>query len=172
MAAVGASVLPRVPPALVEQGIGLRAEESEDGPFLTRLYLQNRWEELAPTGWPDARKAAFLTQQSGWQHDHYRRHYVGAAWGIVTKDGEPIGRLYLHAMPGELRIVDILLLPAHRGRGIGGALIEAVFASARVRGDAVTIHVEVFNPARRLYERLGFVEAGGGDIYRKMEWRS
>jgi ribosomal protein S18 acetylase RimI-like enzyme len=74
-------------------------------------------------------------------------------------------------MPGDLRIVDIALLPEFRAQGLGSGLIEAVFAAARVTGSKVSIHVENFNPARRLYERLGFIEVGEHGVYRRMEWQ-
>jgi ribosomal protein S18 acetylase RimI-like enzyme len=35
----------------------------------------------------------------------------------------------------------------------------------------VTIHVEVFNPALRLYERLGFKKVAENGPYHLMEWR-
>lgn len=43
--------------------------------------------------------------------------------------------------------------PGSRGQGIGGQIIEA--ALSRCPGD-VKLHVEYDNPAKRLYERLGF----------------
>ena len=163
--------LPPVPLRLAERGIGLRPATEGDGPFLGFLYASTRWEELAPSGWPTAEKTAFLLQQYRLQDAHYTRYYPGAGRGIITAEGEPVGRLWLCAMPGELRIVDVSLLPSHRSRGIGTALLEAVFDLAREVGSAVTIHVEAFNPARHLYDRLGFVEVGGDEVYRKMEWR-
>jgi predicted GNAT family acetyltransferase len=70
----------------------------------------------------------------------------------------------------EIRIVDIALMPAHRSGGIGTMLLRRVFAEGDAAGKPVSIHVEVFNPARRLYERLGFVEKGAhGDVYLLME---
>ena len=43
-----------------------------------------------------------------------------------------------------------------RGRGIGTRILNEIVAEARASGSAVRIYVEKFNPARRLYERLGF----------------
>lgn len=43
--------------------------------------------------------------------------------------------------------------PATRGQGLGGRIVEE--AIARCDGD-VKLHVEHDNPARRLYERIGF----------------
>jgi len=170
MAESSLSVLPPVPPMLAERGYALRPEVASDEEFLIRLYRSTRWEELAPTGWSDTQKRAFLDSQFSLQDTHYRRYYAEAARGVVTAQGAAAGRLYLLQTGVELRIVDISLLSDYRGMGIGTALIGAVFALAHQAGTKVSIHVEVVNPARRLYERLGFQEAGGDGVYRLMEW--
>jgi ribosomal protein S18 acetylase RimI-like enzyme len=65
----------------------------------------------------------------------------------------------------DIRIVDISLLPEFRGQGVGTALLGAVTQEAAKEHRSVSIHVEKFNPAQRLYRRLGFVEAGGSGRY-------
>lgn len=165
------SVLPPMPAALAARGLALRPETAQDADFLRGLYASVRWEEMAAVDWPDADKVAFLSQQFDFQTHHYRKYYPGAAWGVVVDGGEPAGRLYLHQSTEDLRIIDISLLPSHRGRGIGGALIQAVFELGRKAGTGVSIHVEVFNhAARRLYDRLGFVEGGNHGVYTRMDW--
>lgn len=168
-----AAVLPPAPPSLAERGFGLRPEVPEDRDFLATLYISTRWEELAQTGWPDEQKLAFLGQQFQCQFAYYGQVYADAARGIITLGDRPVGRLYLHAFPDELRVVDVSLIPDYRAQGIGTALLRAAYAQGRDRGVPVTIHVEVFNVnARRLYERLGFVEVKDGpqEVYRKMVW--
>lgn len=166
------ATLPPLPPELAALGMALRHEGEGDKPFLARLYVSTRWEELALSGWSDEQKAAFLLQQFGFQDLHYTRYYPGAVRAILLDREEPVGRLYLSGMADELRIVDVSILPSHRGRGIGTALLRTVFEQGRERRQPVTIHVEVFNTgARRLYDRLGFVEVGGDGVHRKMAWR-
>ncbi|WP_049976294.1 GNAT family N-acetyltransferase [Azospirillum sp. B506] len=169
---VRATVLPPVPPVLAARGLGLRPETDQDQEFLRTLYVSVRWEELAPADWTDDAKVGFLSQQFIFQTRHYKTHYAGAAWGIITDGGDPVGRLYLHQGPSDLRIVDISLLPSHRGRGIGAGFIRAVFAQGAAAGTGVSIHVEMFNhAARRLYERLGFVQTGDDTgVHRRMDW--
>ena len=50
-------------------------------------------------------------------------------------------------------LVFVSILPEMRGTGLGGKLIERGVREAE--GD-VKLHVEYDNPAKRLYERLGF----------------
>ena len=60
-------------------------------------------------------------------------------------------------------------MPEFRGRGIGTALVTELFAEADASGRSVSIHVERNNPARRLYERLGFQDVGEHGVYQLME---
>ena len=150
--------------------IDYRPITDADLPFLLRLYASTRVDELAQVPWTDEQKAAFIVQQFEAQHAWWQEHYAGARFDLVLVDGEPAGRLYVDVWPREIRIVDIALEPAHRGGGIGTMLLRQVFAEGDAAGKPVSIHVEVFNPARRLYGRLGFVEKGAhGDVYLLME---
>jgi predicted GNAT family acetyltransferase len=60
--------------------------------------------------------------------------------------------------------------PAFRGRGIGTGLLEELIAEAGASGRSLSVHVERQNPARSLYERLGFVPAGEHGVYVLMKW--
>lgn len=151
--------------------VTLRPITPEDAPFLYRVYASTREEELAVVDWTPDQKAAFLQMQFDAQHAYYQQHYAGAAFQLVLVGGEPAGRLYLARWPEELRIVDISLLPAYRGAGIGTRLIREILAGAAASGKVVRIHVEQYNPARRLYERLGFAPVGEHGVYVLMEWR-
>jgi GNAT superfamily N-acetyltransferase len=159
-----------LPAPLTAQGYGLRAEGAADRPFLEQLYLSVRWEELAPAPWADEQKRQFLAWQFSLQHRHYAEHYHDADFGILERSGVPAGRLYLFRGATDTRIVDISLLSAHRRRGIGTGMLTAVLAEAAAEGRSVSIHVEHFNPARQLYERLGFQELSRDGVYALMEW--
>lgn len=65
--------------------------------------------------------------------------------------------------------MDISLLPKHRSTGIGTSLLEDLAAEADSSRKPATIHVERFNPALRLYERLGFRHKEDKGIYLLME---
>ncbi|MDX2149949.1 MAG: GNAT family N-acetyltransferase [Bryobacteraceae bacterium] len=149
----------------------LRPETAEDEGFLCRLYASTRAGEMAAVPWPEGAKQAFLADQFRLQRAHYRTHYEGAEFLIIEIGAEPAGRLYLHRTPGEVRVMDIALTPEWRGRGIGGSLLRSILEEAGRAGAAVTCHVEFNNPARRLYERLGFRLVEERGIYLFLAWR-
>ncbi len=143
----------------------LRSIHSEDREFLFRVYAGTRAEELALTNWDQAQKQAFLTQQFEAQHHHYQTHYQGAQFDLILLDGQPIGRLYVARWREEIRIMDIALLPDYRNRGIGSGLLRDLLEEAAVTGKRLTIHVERYNPALRLYRRVGFEPVGETGVY-------
>ena len=153
-------------------GLSFRPAEEEDFDFIEALYLSTRAEEVALANWPEPLKTAFLVQQHRAQHHHYRTYYPHAERLIVARAGRPIGRLYLDEWADQIRIVDISLVASSRGSGIGSALLRDVAAWAEDLAKGVSIHVETFNPARRLYLRLGFAVAEHKGIYELMEWRA
>lgn len=152
-------------------GAALRLEEESDRSFVDALYASTRADELAQVAWPAEAVDGFLRQQSDLQRAHYRQRYTGALFLIVEAAEGPIGRLYLHETPGEVRVMDIALLPASRGHGIGTALIAAVLDYARQAGARVTLHVEPTNPAQHLYARHGFRLIERRGVYDFLEWR-
>jgi RimJ/RimL family protein N-acetyltransferase len=153
----------------VDPRITLRAIRPDDAPFLYEVYASTRQDELRPVPWTPAEKTAFLRQQFHAQHSHYQQHYPGARFDLIELEGRPIGRLYVDRRPDAVLIVDIALLPAHRGAGIGTGILRGLLAEAAAAGRPVRIHVEHNNPALRLYGRLGFVRIADHGVYYLME---
>lgn len=151
--------------------VSLRSERPEDHEFLRALYASTREAEMAILPWPPDQIAAFLDMQFEAQTSHYAAVFTAAERSIIELEERPVGRLYLDHREDEIRVIDIALMPTARGRGIGGNLLRGVLAAAAQRGVAVRIHVEVNNPARSLYDRLGFREIETRGIYTLMEWR-
>ena len=159
-----------LPAALSSQGYRLRPETDADIPFLMQLYASTRAAELAQVPWTPGQKQAFLAQQFQAQRQHYRTAIDGCAFDIIEQRGEPAGRLYLDARHTSLHIVDIALMPDWRGQGVGTAILQALQAAGRAQGKSVCIFVEKFNPALRLYRRLGFTDISDHGVYLEMEW--
>ena len=148
--------------------VTLRPVAAADRELLIAVYASTRAGELAPVPWDDAQKDAFVRMQFAAQDRYWREHKPGAEFCVVLVDGEPAGRLYVDRLADEIRIVDVALLPAWRGRGIGTTLLRDILEEGRVAGLPVTIHVEQGNRARGLYRRLGFREIGTAGVYALM----
>jgi ribosomal protein S18 acetylase RimI-like enzyme len=151
--------------------ITLRPVEPGDEMLLYQVYASTREAELALTDWTDEQKAAFVQMQFAAQHSHYQEYYPDAAFLVILADGQPVGRLYVDRWPDQIRVVDIAVLPEYRNAGIGTALLKGLIDEATKAGKPLTIHVEQYNPALRLYERLGFTQIGERGVYYLMEWR-
>jgi ribosomal protein S18 acetylase RimI-like enzyme len=151
--------------------VTLRPARPDDEVFLFELYASTRREEVAAWGWNDAQREAFLKMQFNAQAQHYRSQYRGADHRIILVAGQMAGRLYVWRADGQILLVDIALLPAYRGAGVGTEVIGGLLAEAEAADQPVLLHVRKPNPARRLYERLGFVQIGETEMDFEMRWR-
>lgn len=155
--------------AIERPGTTLRPLIDTDQPFLRHLYATTREAELRVTGWTDAQKAQFVQMQFDAQQRAYFA-YPDAEFFVIVQDGKAAGRIYLQHREDALLIIDISLVPEQCGAGIGGAVLSAVFAQALAVGKRVQIHVERFNPAQRLYQRMGFRLVEDKGVYLFLEW--
>lgn len=89
---------------------------------------------------------------------------------IVLEAGEPVGYIAVLHEPDHVFLDELVIVPEAQRRGIGTALVRDVLADAAARGLPVRLSVLANNPARRLYERLGFRVTGGEHPRVRMEW--
>ncbi|MGZ7080036.1 MAG: GNAT family N-acetyltransferase [Thermoanaerobaculia bacterium] len=143
-----------------------------DAPFLRYLYGTTREDEMLRVPWSDQQKAEFLDMQFRAQASHYADYYPDAAFLMIEMEGHSIGRLYVDRRDDVIEIIDIALLPQYRGRGLGRLLLQEILDEAQESGKRVTIYVENYNPARHLYDRLGFRHIDTNGVYHLMEWRA
>lgn len=128
----------------------LRQATAEDFEFLWNLhraamrpYVEETW------GWDEAVQAR-----------RFREAFDPTHRQIVIVDGRPAGVLQVDDLPRAVFLANVEIDPAHQRRGVGTALVESVLDRARTLGLPVTLQVLRVNPARRLYERLGFRVTG------------
>ena len=150
--------------------VALRVATQGDYFFLRNLYASTREEEMKQFPFDDLRKKDFLDQQFAAQYQHYQLHYPTCERNIIEVGGKPAGRLWIDEWKDQIRLVDIALMPEWRGRGLGETLVREVLDRGRAAGKPVTIHVEAYNPALRMYERLGFERVDTNGVYFLMKW--
>jgi len=149
--------------------IELRAYHEEDDAFLYTLYASTRAEELDAWGWGEQERKRFLDQQFAAQRQFFGVQYRGASHQIITDAGRPIGRIMVSRTDREIRLVDISLLPERRNEGIGTRLLLSLLDEAAAAGKPVRLSVLTSNPARSLYQRLGFRVTSDDGMYTQME---
>ncbi|HEU4963603.1 MAG TPA: GNAT family N-acetyltransferase [Bacilli bacterium] len=142
----------------------------EDQSFLFDVYASTRLDELQAWGWDEAMQHQFLTMQAQAQQQSYSVQYPGADHRLIIFQNVRTGRIIVHRTDEVLTLVDLSLLPAYRNQGIGTRLIRALQDKAAASGLPLRLSVLQANPARRLYQRLGFRSAGGDELYDSMEW--
>ncbi len=160
---------------LTNKELSLRPIKEGDNSVLCKIYGSTREKELSRINyWSDYQKQSFIEQQFLAQHEYYQKNYVGASFFIIQKKEEVIGRLYIQEnYKGQsIRIIDISLLPKWRNLRIGSGILKDIMESADELKLPVSIHVESFNPAKKLYEKLGFSKVSETNgVYHLMEWK-
>jgi ribosomal protein S18 acetylase RimI-like enzyme len=151
--------------------ITLRDSTVEDEPFLREVYACTREQELAMTPWNDEQRAAFLRFQFDAQHAHYHEQYPDANYQVILNDTVPVGRMYVARRPGEIKVLDLTVLPQHRNKGIGSRLMSEILSEADNDGKSVLIWVEQTSPAQELFKRLGFSKIETDNYQDLLEWR-
>ena len=151
-------------------GLTFHPITDSDLPVLARIYASTRADELRLVPWSDAEKAAFCDMQFKAQHTYYQSTFADADWLLICRGDEAVGRLYIERQPREHHIIDIAFLTEQRRHGFGTAVMRDLLDEAVAAGKPASIHVERFNPALNLYQRLGFVKVEEQGVYDLMRW--
>jgi len=137
--------------------LALQPATEDDLPFLLTLRKTTMQEHLQRAGAP-------LDDDYHLARIRYRFEDARIVW----LDGRPAGLLKHGRDPAGWRIVQIQIDPAFQGRGLGRRLLEGVLDEADAEGVPVTLSVLKGNPARRLYEALGFIPVEETDLEYEM----
>lgn len=126
---------------------------------------------------PDGDRPSIVTAMQDPSIAHYIEGFRRPGdFGLVaeTLDKEPVGatwfRFFSAANPsygyvaGDVPEIAIAVIDGWRGKGLGSRLLQELLSCAHEAGLArVSLSVSPANPAKRLYERLGFVRVGHTD---------
>jgi len=79
---------------------------------------------------------------------------------IILEGEQPVGLLKLHRDEAEWEVIQLQLCPSVQGRGLGTRLVLDVIREAKLAKVSISLGVLRGNPARKLYESLGFTVTG------------
>jgi ribosomal protein S18 acetylase RimI-like enzyme len=137
------------------QGVAIRKAIEADFEFLFELHRQALGPYVEQTwGWDDV-----------WQRDYFKKHFLPRPCEIIELQGKRIGCMRVEDQKECVFLDYIAIMPAHQRIGLGTHLVRTVLKRASDRGVPVRLKVLRVNPAKSLYERLGF-ETIGADQYR------
>jgi len=140
-----------------------RAAGPGDDAFVQGLLRETITLELGASDWPEPLRNQIVPMQVQARYSSARSAYPQGEGLILRLDGKDAGWLYFARLPSEVRLVEVVVASRVRGKGVGTSAIRHVIESAH--NSTVTLHVRVINTgAIRLYERLGFVRAGGDEV--------
>lgn len=123
-----------------------RPATKQDVPFLLSLRRQTMDAHLIASG-ADVSEASHLE----------RLLYRFDCARILTDHDQSVGLLKIERTPEEWEIIQIQLIPQLQGKGFGRAVLQGVIVEAAAVGAGLKLSVLKANPAKQLYERLGFV---------------
>lgn len=128
----------------------LRQARAEDLEFLWDLHVASMKDYVEATwGWDET-----------WQRDNFVSHYEPNSAEIIQCDGEDVGLLTVSSLGAFVFLKQLALLLSHQRKGIGSYLVKDIVTRAHSDRCSVLLQVIKVNPARGLYERLGFRVCG------------
>jgi ribosomal protein S18 acetylase RimI-like enzyme len=157
--------------ATLPPSLALRPATDADAAFAQALYASTR-DDLRQLPLPPAQVAQLIAMQQRVHEAGQRAAWPNAEVMILEHAGAPAGRAVLDATGSDWRLVELAVLPALRGRGLGAALLAALQARARAHGASIGLAVLRTNTAAlRLYQGAGFGIAGGNELQHQMAWK-
>lgn len=140
--------------------VSLRRARRSDYDFAAALYLESTRELLVRLGrWNQRRVVA-----------RFRRAFRPEQAVVIRAHGHDIGWMQVSQNGRAYHVQQLHLLARFRNRGIGRRLLETLMRRAAGQRKPVALNVIHGNPARALYERLGFRLLGTTDEKLHMRW--
>jgi GNAT superfamily N-acetyltransferase len=126
--------------------IGFRQAQEQDADFLYALHVATMKEYVDQIwGWDDAFQEAL-----------FRKNADPGEIQIITLHGTDMGMISVEERKDDIFLRVLEIHPLHQRQGLGTSIIRGIIADAARQRKPVTLRVLKVNPAKKLYERLGF----------------
>ena len=136
-----------------------RSASKADYNFLWNLHVATMKEYVDKTwGWVD-----------DFQEAKFRKNFDPTLLEIIQSEETPIGYISVERRPDLILLISIEITPSFQRQGIGTRLIRGLLVEGHEKNHAVQLYVLKVNPARKLYERLGFHVVGETDTHFTMK---
>jgi GNAT superfamily N-acetyltransferase len=108
-----------------------------------REYVERTW------GWDEGFQSTAFRQNLPWQR-----------FRIIIVDGTSVGAACVFETPDFIVLEMMMIEPEFQRRRIGSDFVKRLLDQARSEGRGVKLRVTKINPAKTIYERLGFEVVG------------
>ena len=136
--------------------ISFRTCREHDREWLFELFAKTMSEYIAQT---------FGLWDEPFHRSQFDKEFQPNAWQVILFREEDVGILQTEDRPNTLWISNIQIDPRFQSKGIGSKVIRSLVDKAQRAGKSVTLRVFKVNPARQLYERLGFHLTGENETH-------
>jgi ribosomal protein S18 acetylase RimI-like enzyme len=149
----------------------LRPATHADTDLLLALYRSTRT-DVELFGWDESAISAFVGMQFEMQRRSYQIQHPEADSSILIHEGHDAGRILVDRSGSPIVLVDIIIAPEFRGRGLGTRVLSWLKREAALNKKPIELHVDVSNTkAAQLYEREGFMDLEDGSaLSRHLRW--
>ncbi|SNS85409.1 GNAT family N-acetyltransferase [Antarctobacter heliothermus] len=148
----------------------LRPVRAADRAFLLQLFIQVR-PDLAALPLPVEARQHMIDMQFDAQDRGYADGFPHASHDIVVAGGQDVGQMRVDRGAKAIHLIDVSVLVAAQGRGLGTSLLHQLRDEATRAGLPIRLSVQHGNRAVDLYRRSGFMVTGDSGVHLVMEWR-
>lgn len=139
----------------ISSAVELRAQTAEDAAFVDGLVRGHLGAVLA--GAPGLDAGPLLEMQVRSREMMLGQRFPDLERRVGWIDGAPVAVLLTGSLDGALHVVEIIIAPEARRRGVGAAILKQVIAEARASGRDATASIFASNTASLgLFASAGF----------------
>jgi ribosomal protein S18 acetylase RimI-like enzyme len=147
-----------------------RLEALDDEPFIRRLMIETLTDQLAAWSWPDDVRERLLDAQYRIRRQGFRASTGDSPGTIVLIEGKPVAWYVAAEFDDEIRLVNIVVETADRGKGIGSEILRQLLHDSDRSRKSLRLSVAMNNQrASELYARFGFRQTGNDGTHYFME---
>lgn len=147
----------------------LRPVVDADRPLIATIFADGRAADYARWGLSPEQLEALVQHQSAAQWLHYQSHYPASVHSLICVGDTAVGRVWLDQGEDALRLLDLTVLSAWRGRGIGGRILDGLKADARRSGRSIGIWLSD-SEDKTWWARRGFEPQEQRDFHQRWDW--